>query len=212
MVFVPLMFTVLANISIACYVSLSTNKVLSLSFSDQTLHEREWTRDQLRHLTSTLKEPGQHIKFLMSLSVTILICHFINRSQSIGSANLDQLPPRSPRLSTIAMPNYSPSTTGYYTYSSATPSPGRGRKVSYAGTEHISATLQPGTSSPNLPTPWKRKLSKTMKHLAVSPRFHRKRYEGQPESAANTEFTHSPQMYVCMCAYVWSSFICVYDV
>lgn len=115
--------------------------------------------------------------------INILSC----RAQSIGSANLDQLPPRSPRLSTTTKPpNYSTSTGDYYTYTSA--SPGRGRKISYAAGENPiqSATLQHGTLPPP-GSPWKRKLSQTMKHLVVSPRFHRKRYEGSGvDSEANS--------------------------
>lgn len=94
------------------------------------------------------------------------------RSQSIGSANLDQ-PPRSPRLTaTIQTPSYSPSSGGYYTYSSSTPPPNRPRKTSYAGE---SATLQvPGPGSP-----WKRKFSKKVKDFMGSPRFHRRRMDGE---------------------------------
>lgn len=100
------------------------------------------------------------------------------RSQSIGSANLDQ-PPRSPRLTaTIQTPSYSPSSGGYYTYSSSTPPPNRPRKTSYAGE---SATLQvPGPGSP-----WKRKFSKKVKDFMGSPRFHRRRMDASeviPES------------------------------
>ena len=92
------------------------------------------------------------------------------RSQSIGSANLDQLPSRSPRLSTTQTPSYSPSSGGYYTYSSFTPPPNRPRKTSYAGD---SATLQvPGS-------PWKRKFSKKVKDFMGSPRFHRRRMDGE---------------------------------
>ncbi len=109
------------------------------------------------------------------------------RAQSIGSANLDQLPPRSPRLSVTNRPsNYSTSSGDYYTYTSA--SPGRGRKTSHAGVEQVgqAATLQPGLSPPTTPSaPWRRKLSQTMKHLTVSPRFHRKRYEGGETEASS---------------------------
>lgn len=88
------------------------------------------------------------------------------RAQSIGSANLDQLPaPRSPRLSTIAMPTYNPSSTGYYTYTGSSSPGAKSRKVSSG-----EGAAPPGS-------PWKRKLSQTMKSLVVSPRFQRKRYE-----------------------------------
>lgn len=115
---------------------------------------------------------------------------------------MDQVPPRSPRLSISTAPNYSPSSTGYYTYTSATPPP-KGRKVSYAGTETVvqsSATLQtslpvPGGPPPPPGSPWKRKLSKTMKHLVpVSPRFHRKRYEGSESTAGVEGGANSPQL------------------
>lgn len=127
--------------------------------------------------------------------VTSLYC--AQRSQSIGSANLDQIPPRSPRLSVATTPNYSPSTTGYYTYTSATPPP-KGRKISYAGTESIvqgTSTLQPPPPGnvAHPASPWKRKLSKTMKHLVVSPRFHRKRYEAS-ESPGSEGGANSPQL------------------
>lgn len=125
------------------------------------------------------------------------------RSQSIGSANLDQVTARSPRLSVSTAPNYSPSATGYYTYTSATPPLNKGRKISYAGTEAVaqpSSTLQAGIQVPgSIPppgSPWKRKLSKTMKHLVVSPRFHRKRYDGSDPTGTTTveRGTSSPQL------------------
>ena len=97
------------------------------------------------------------------------------RSHSIGSANLDQLPPRSPRLSITTTPNYSPSAGGYYTYNSSTPPPSSRRKASYGGAE-LTSTLQP---MPVPGSPWKRKLSQTMKSFVVSPRFHRKKYDGK---------------------------------
>ena len=130
-----------------------------------------------------------------------MACIFF-RSQSIGSANLDQIPSRSPRLSVATTPNYSPSATGYYTYTSATPPLTKGRKVSYAGTEAVvqgSSTLQvgvPAIGGGGLPpgSPWKRKLSKTMKHLVVSPRFHRKKYEASGGAATEGSGTSSPQL------------------
>ena len=133
---------------------------------------------------------------LCQLSCAISL-YCIQRSQSIGSANLDQIPPRSPRLSAATTPNYSPSATGYYTYTSATPPP-KGRKISYTGTESVvqgSSTLQvaPPSSAAHPALPWKRKLSKTMKHLVVSPRFHRKRYEGS-ESPGSEGGANSPQL------------------
>lgn len=97
------------------------------------------------------------------------------RSHSIGSANLDQLPPRSPRLSITTTPNYSPSAGGYYTYNTSTPPPSSRRKASYGGAE-LGSTLQP---MPAPGSPWKRKLSQTMRSFVVSPRFHRKKYDGE---------------------------------
>ena len=112
-----------------------------------------------------------------------------HRAQSTGSAGLDQYSPRSPRLSVTARPtNYSTSSGDYYTYSGA--SPGKGRKISSV-TEPVghAATLQSGLSPPGPPAtagaPWRRKLSQTMKHLTVSPRFHRKRYEGAETEASS---------------------------
>lgn len=115
---------------------------------------------------------------------------------------MDQIPTRSPRLSVATTPNYSPSATGYYTYTSATPPLNKGRKVSYAGTESVvqgSSTLQVGVPAlgggvPPPGSPWKRKLSKTMKHLVVSPRFHRKRYEGSEGTTTEGSGTSSPQL------------------
>lgn len=62
-----------------------------------------------------------------------------------------------------------------------------------------SSTLQVGVpglggGAPPPGSPWKRKLSKTMKHLVVSPRFHRKRYEGSEGTAAEGSGTNSPQL------------------
>lgn len=125
------------------------------------------------------------------------------RAQSIGSANLDPLPPpRSPRLSTVNKPNYSPSTQGYYTYSTSTPPATRVRKSSHAPAMDTavtqSSTLDPATMMPApAATPWKRKLSQTMKHLAVSPRFHRKRYDGTTpldSQSAEVPIAASPQL------------------
>ena len=115
---------------------------------------------------------------------------------------MDQISSRSPRLSVATTPTYSPSATGYYTYTSATPPLNKGRKISYAGTEAVvqgSSTLQVGVpglggGAPPPGSPWKRKLSKTMKHLVVSPRFHRKRYEGSEGTATEGSGTNSPQL------------------
>lgn len=123
------------------------------------------------------------------------------RAQSIGSANLDQLPPRSPRLSAAAAPNYSPSAQGYYTYNTATPPSTRVRKVSHAPSDGLnsgsSGTLDSSTvMAPPVASPWKRKLSQTMKHLVVSPRFHRKRYDGSGLESPSVEAptVASPQL------------------
>ena len=112
-----------------------------------------------------------HTHLSIPVEINLSLCR---RSQSIGSANLDQHPSRSPRLTPNSQ--YSPSTAGYYTYSS-TPPPPRGRKTSYAGHEAgSSATLTlPPSQSPG--SPWKRKLSKTMKNFMGSPRFHRRRMD-----------------------------------
>lgn len=58
-----------------------------------------------------------------------------------------------------------------------------------------SNTLDPGTTL-SAPTPWKRKLSQTMKHLVVSPRLHRKRYDGASTESpsADTAVAGSPQL------------------
>lgn len=128
------------------------------------------------------------------------------RAQSIGSANLDPLPPRSPRLSAITTnPNYSPSAQGYYTYSTSTPPATRVRKSSQAPipadtavSQTGSSTLDPTAMMPPTATPWKRKLSQTMKHLVVSPRFHRKRYDGSAleSSTGDLPVSASPQLWV----------------
>lgn len=128
----------------------------------------------------------------------------LSRAQSIGSANLDPLPPRSPRLSVTTNPNYSPSAQGYYTYTTSTPPATRVRKASHAQMTDPavsqtggSNTLDPTTMMPPPPaTQWKRKLSQTMKHLVVSPRFHRKRYDGNPLESASGDVpvAQSPQL------------------
>lgn len=142
----------------------------------------------------------------MYVHVHLILCVYLHnicefRSQSIGSANLDHIPARSPRLSVATTPSYSPSATGYYTYSSATPPLNKGRKISYSGTDtvvHGSSTLQAGVPAlgvvPAPGSPWKRKLSKTMKHLVVSPRFHRKRYDGSEVNTAEGGGANSPQL------------------
>ncbi len=155
----------------------------------------------------------------------VFVCY---RAQSIGSANLDQLPPRSPRFSTTAAPSYATSSQGYYMYSAGTPpSTTRSRKLSHAQAE-VTLSLGPGVSGPvpasggggsgspivtssgpgtsstldssavpftgSVATPWKRKLSQTMRHLVVSPRFHRKRYDGSTADSASGLESASPQM------------------
>ena len=152
------------------------------------------------HLPScSCNEPGEHTHFHSGQfeQVCVVFC----RAQSIGSANLDQLPPRSPRLSAAAAPNYSPSAHGYYTYNTATPPVTRVRKVSQAPTDGLSSgsssTLDPATvMAPPAAAPWKRKLSQTMKHLVVSPRFHRKRYDGSglESPSAESPVAASPQL------------------
>ena len=172
---------------------------------EQTLQERGWTREVPPPPSSIFKGQGLSVCTLALIDFTLYICTMaciFFRSQSIGSANLDQIPSRSPRLSVATTPNYSPSATGYYTYTSATPPLTKGRKVSYAGTEAVvqgSSTLQvgvPALGGGGLPpgSPWKRKLSKTMKHLVVSPRFHRKRYEASEGAATEGSGTSSPQL------------------
>lgn len=144
--------------------------------------------------------------FPCTCSVNTDTFHIISifRAQSVGSASLDSAPPQSPRLSIVTKPNYSPSTQGYYTYNTSTPPATRGRKTSHAQTADIvtaqagnSNTLDPGTITPlSAPTPWKRKLSQTMKHLVVSPRLHRKRYDGASieSPCADTAIAGSPQL------------------
>lgn len=139
-----------------------------------------------------------------SKAARITTFHIYSRAQSIGSANLDPLPPRSPRLSVTAKPNYSPSTQGYYTYNTSTPPATRVRKTSHAPiTDSVVAqapgssnTLDPAAIPPPAPTQWKRKLSQTMKHLVVSPRFHRKRYDGNSPESPGTDIptAASPQL------------------
>lgn len=60
-----------------------------------------------------------------------------------------------------------------------------------------SSTLDPAAMMlPPPATQWKRKLSQTMKHLVVSPRFHRKRYDGSPleSPSGDVPVTASPQL------------------
>lgn len=139
---------------------------------------------------------------VITICYTVLfILLFVLRAQSIGSANLDQIPPRSPRLSAATTPNYSPSAQGYYTYN--TPPAVRVRKTSHAPVDILapqagnSSTLDPSTMMPpHAATPWKRKLSQTMKHLVVSPRFHRKRYDGSnvESPTSDSPIAASPQL------------------
>lgn len=115
------------------------------------------------------------------------------RSHSIGSAvGLDSFPSRQTRHNSLATPTYSPSMSGYCTYTTFTPPASRGhRKTSYATGDtgpNVSATLHlPITGSPQQPgSPWKRKLSQTVKTFMGSPRFHRRRLDGRPESPTAT--------------------------
>lgn len=141
---------------------------------------------------------------LYDLAMSILRHALLFRAQSIGSANIDVLPPRSPRLSVTTKPNYSPSAQGYYTYSTSTPPTTRVRKSSHVQSADTaisqtgsSSTLDPSTiMPPPAATPWKRKLSQTMKHLVVSPRFHRKRYDGSSleSPSGDVPVAASPQL------------------
>lgn len=98
--------------------------------------------------------------------------------------------------------NYSPSSQGYYTYNTSTPPATRVRKTSHAHTDILapptgnSSTLDPVSINPPPAAPWKRKLSQTMKHLVVSPRFHRKRYDGSNLESPSAELpiSASPQL------------------
>jgi hypothetical protein len=163
------------------------------------LRGRGWIPEvHLRH-NSSCKGQGLH-QYCLYNPCHQLYC--ILRAQSIGSANLDPLPPRSPRLSVTTNPNYSPSAQGYYTYNTSTPPATRVRRSHAQMTEPAvpqtgsSSTLDPTVMMPPPPaTQWKRKLSQTMKHLVVSPRFHRKRYDGSPlESPTDVPVTASPQL------------------
>ena len=167
-------------------------------YFSQTLQEREWIQSVHLHHNYSYNEPGQHIGPVVGPGIIIVFF----RAQSIGSANLDQLPPRSPRLSAATAPNYSPSAQGYYTYSTATPPATRVRKVSQAPADGLntgsSSTLDSSVvMGQPAAAPWKRKLSQTMKHLVVSPRFHRKRYDGSTLESPSVEspvVAASPQL------------------
>lgn len=140
------------------------------------------------------------MQFNLFCCMTLSSAEHYFRAHSIGSANLDQLPPRSPRLSVATAPNYSPSAQGYYTYNAATPPTTRVRKTttdSLTSPAGSNSTLDPASMMPpSVATPWKRKLSQTMKHLVVSPRFHRKRYDGSGLESPNTDtpIAASPQL------------------
>jgi BR serine/threonine kinase len=120
------------------------------------------------------------------------------RSQSIGSAGLDTSFIRQTRVNSVATPTYSPSAAGYYTYNpSSTPPSSRPRKTSYAPGDTLpppSLTL-PLAMSPQQPgSPWKRKLSHTMKTFMGSPRFHRRGRPDSPSTATPTSESPSPVM------------------
>eukprot|EP00731_Ephydatia_muelleri_P006071 Em0003g319a len=115
------------------------------------------------------------------------------RAQSIGSANLDQMPSSpSPRLGSVGAASasaqrYTP--TGYYQYSTPPASRAATRKTSYAGPEAAmaAATMAASTmdTSPIPGSPWKRKISQTMKNIMGTPHFHRKSkpsVEGVPDT------------------------------
>lgn len=84
--------------------------------------------------------------------------------------------------------------TGYVSYQSPQPGvKGSSRKVSMAG--HECQTLPSGAALEvggvgGVASPWKRRLSTTLKTIVSSPRFHRKRFEqGSPEASVSS----SPQ-------------------
>ena len=136
----------------------------------------------------------------INVSLTLELC----RSHSLGSATLDP-PLRSPRLSSSATPSYVASSQGYYTYNAATPpsTTSKTRKIGQAEAgmalgESLGPPIvgQGDTSSMHplgtVTAPWKRKLSQTMRHLVVSPRFHRKRYDSSSGDVSSS--AESPQV------------------
>ena len=98
---------------------------------------------------------------------------------------------------TSGAPSYTPP-TGYYSYHSPQPNQrgGATRKVSMAG--HECQTLPPtvasvsATGEMGAPSPWKRRLSTTLKTIVSSPRFHRKRFDQDGSSEASGS-SSSPQ-------------------
>lgn len=145
---------------------------------------------------------------------TWCVCVFacVCRAQSVGSVILEQQQqPRTGRLSTTTAPTYATSSQGYYTYSTVTvPSSSRARKLSHTQAEVTASlgvggvpgaggnysTLDPSSIHPSgaNTSPWKRKLSQTMRHLVVSPRFHRKRYNSSSTDISSSAESPSPQV------------------
>lgn len=120
------------------------------------------------------------------------------RAQSIGSANLDQLPTSSsPRLGSVgaasAPHKYTPA--GYYQYHTPPPPRAATRKTSYAGPDSALATATLDAPSPVPGSPWKRKISQTMKNFMGTPHFHRKKApssDGVPDTILEASAASPP--------------------
>ena len=86
-------------------------------------------------------------------------------------------------------PSYTP--TGYYSYYSPQPNQRPNRKCSTplqeCQTLPSGATLDGGGNG----SPWKRKLSTTLKTMVSSPRFGRRKFEGSPENSTSTSPSQS---------------------
>jgi BR serine/threonine kinase len=128
--------------------------------------------------------PRKRVDSATAPSTSSLYLNTRGRSHSIGSAGLDSTSStRQTRVNSVATPTYNPSAAGYYTYSSPS---SRTRKTSYALGDTASLTLPLGASPQQPGSPWKRKLSQTMKTFMGSPRFHRRHLDGHPESPTAT--------------------------
>jgi BR serine/threonine kinase len=115
------------------------------------------------------------------------------RSQSIGSAGLDTITP--PRSSTGTPPAlYTP--TGYYSYYSPQPQQKGGsvRKNSVASSDcqtlPTGATLEGNGGGAS---PWKRRLSTTLKTIVSSPRFGRRKFDSSHGGSPDASAAPSPQ-------------------
>ena len=91
-----------------------------------------------------------------------------------------------PPFRTGTPPGYTP--TGYYSYYSPQPQQRvQSRKVSTSG--HECQTLPTGATldGGGAPSPWKRRISTTLRTIVSSPKFGRRRFEssqGSPEASA----------------------------